>query len=251
MTTLPEAAVLAWWGTAWLRGDVVTDHVLDALAADGQVHTVVGDGVPEAGGSALDLLGLLRRSGATSLGLALPVDGDPLGLAGPPAFNLAALDAGQAVVARGAGLGVVPEAVGSGVTWTVSSAAPRSVPDVGEADRGLRRTVPAVADVLATLDVARWRPDLADAVMDVRHVPQLDPPPGVPARCVGLAARALQCLAIVGLAADDLGAPVSASEMARRETALVPLDRAARRALVAACSPEVWPDEPRDSRTAG
>ncbi|WP_110183377.1 hypothetical protein [Nocardioides solisilvae] len=256
-TPLPEAAALAWWGTAWLRGEAVTDLVLDALAADGTLHAVApgdgrdGQGTHDGAGTLLDLLVQLRRRGATSLGLALPADGDPLGLGGPPSFNLAALEAGQAVVAADAGLGAVPQVVGESVTWQLFPAARRSVPDVGEADRELRGTVLAVADDLAELDVARWRPELADAVMELRRLPALDPPPGVPERCVSLAARAVQALAVVELAGEDHGSPVSASEMARREGALAPLDRAARRALVAACSPEVWPDPPRERPTAG
>ena len=54
-------------------------------------------------------LGRLRAAGADGLGVALPVEGDPLGLGGPPAFNAAALEAGEAVVARGQpALGLVP-----------------------------------------------------------------------------------------------------------------------------------------------
>ena len=33
-TALPAAARLAWWGTAWLRGQVVTDLLLDAVSGD-------------------------------------------------------------------------------------------------------------------------------------------------------------------------------------------------------------------------
>ena len=33
---LPDAGLVAWWSTAWLRGDVVTDLVLDALRAPGR-----------------------------------------------------------------------------------------------------------------------------------------------------------------------------------------------------------------------
>lgn len=248
-TLLPEAATLAWWGTAWLRGDVLTDHLLDALAAGGSVHVVAagddgqdGSWRNDLGSGLVDLLVVLRRAGARGLGLALPVDGDPLGLGGPPTFNLAALQEGQAVVAPDAGLGAVPHTVGEGVTWTVGPAARRSVPDVGEADRGLRGAVLETARSLAALDVARWRPEVADAIMDLRHTPDLDAPPGVPARCVDLAARALQCWEIVELAAEDHGAAVTGAEMAGRETALAPLERAARRGLVAACSPEVWPE---------
>ena len=41
-------------------------------------------------------LGELRRLGASGCSLALPAPGDPLGLAGPPAFNAEALEAGEA-----------------------------------------------------------------------------------------------------------------------------------------------------------
>jgi len=63
----------------------------------------------------------------------------------------------------------------------------------------------------------------------------------VPARCVALAARALQARRIVALALQDDGGAVTAAEAGARRAAIVPLDRAGRRALTAACSPEVWP----------
>ena len=46
---------------------------------------------------------MTKRLAATAVaaGLALPAPGDPLGLAGPPAFNADALEAGEAVVANG------------------------------------------------------------------------------------------------------------------------------------------------------
>jgi hypothetical protein len=58
---------------------------------------------------------------------------------------------------------------------------------------------------------------------------------------VDLAERGLQAAEIVELALEDDGAAVSASEIRARRDALVPLGRAARRALTAAGSPEVWP----------
>jgi len=63
----------------------------------------------------------------------------------------------------------------------------------------------------------------------------------VPPRCVDLAARGLQAAEIVELALEDDGGAVTAYEIETRRAALRPLERAARRALVAACSPEVWP----------
>lgn len=231
MLALPHSAVLAWWLTAWLRGHEQTDHVLDVLAAD--THLL-------AGGSALDLLTIARASGASYAGLALPVDGDPLGLGGPRDFNVAAMDAGQAVVAGT--LGLVPEEQGETVQWRPHDAAPRQLPDVGEADRTLRETLLGAAGDLADLEVARWRPEAADALMNLHHRPHVDAPRGTPPRCVDLAARGMQAWAIVDLALVDDGGALSSYEAEQRRGLLQPLGRAARRAVVAACSPEVWPE---------
>ncbi|HEV2797485.1 MAG TPA: hypothetical protein VGV65_07670 [Nocardioides sp.] len=228
---LPHSALLAWWLTAWLRGHEQTDHVLDVLAAD--THLL-------AGGSALDLMALARSSGASYAGLALPVEGDPLGLGGPRGFNAAAMDAGQAVVAGD--LGLVPEEQGETVQWQPHDASPRQLPDVGEADRTLRATMITAAGDLADLEVARWRPEAADALMNLHHRPRVEAPLGTPPRCVDLAARGLQAWAIVDLALVDDGGALSSYEVERRRGLLQPLGSAARRAIVAACSPEVWPE---------
>jgi hypothetical protein len=237
---LPVSARLAWWGTAWLRGSVVTDLVLDAVLLDDATHVVAGlrnvpGSVPLA-----RALAELRLSGAGSVGLALPGPGDPVGLGGPVDFSTAALDAGEAAVAGGVGL--VPRRVGGAVEWTAYAASPRQLVDVGEADRDLRRALQESATALAGLDVARWRPEAADALMNLHRPPRLTPPPGTPARCADLAARALQARAIVDLALEDDGGAISATEAALRRAALQPLGAAARRGLVAACSPEVWPE---------
>ncbi len=78
--------------------------------------------------------------------------------------------------------------------------------------------------------------------MNLHHRPPLAPPPGTPARCVELAARSLQALAIVDLALEDDGGALSAAQATLRRESLHPLGAAARRGLVAACSPEVWPE---------
>lgn len=231
---LPSAALLAWWTTAWLRGLTVTDLLLDALTADERLHR---DGE---GQQLAITLGRLRAAGATGCGLALPVEGDLLGLGGPASLNALAVEHGQAAVCAEAGIALVPEEADEVVTWHVTPAARRQLPDVGEADRSLRHEVIAAAEGLAALDVARWRPEAADLFLERRR-PAPAAPPGVPPRCVDLAGRALTAIAIADLALEDDGGAVSASEAQARQSVLVPLERAARRALVAACSPEVWP----------
>jgi hypothetical protein len=231
---------LAWWGTAWLRGLVVTDLVIDAVLADDATHVVAGLPGTDGPVGLSRALAELRLAGATGVGLALPAPGDPVGLGGPPDLNAAALDAGEAAVS--AGLALVPRRVGAAVEWTTYDARPRQLSDVSESDRSLRLSLQRAAGALADLNVARWRPEVADALLNLRHRPELAPPPGVPGRCVELAGRALQALGIVHLALEDDGAALDVDQSVARRDALTPLGAAARRALVAACSPEVWPE---------
>lgn len=231
---------MAWWLSAWLRGDAGADDVLDAVLAGDAAYDVV----PVGGGDLVPLalaLGSFRAAGATSAGLALPAPGQPVGLGGPADFNTAALDAGEAVVLDGSGLGLVPVRAGAGVVWQVLPAGRRPLSDLGEADRTLRAALVEAATTLADLDVARWRPEVADELMNLRHRPAYDAPPGTPPRAVELAGRAVQALGIVGLALEDEGGAVTALEIDQRERALRPLETAGRSALVAACSPEAWP----------
>jgi hypothetical protein len=62
----------------------------------------------------------------------------------------------------------------------------------------------------------------------------------LPPPAVRLASTAARCLTIVGLALDDEGGTVTAWEADQRRQALVPLEKAARRAMVAACSSSSW-----------
>ncbi|GAA4716835.1 hypothetical protein GCM10023349_40830 [Nocardioides conyzicola] len=220
----------------------MTDLVVDAVLGDDATHAVAGLPGADRTETLVVALGRLRAAGASGMGAAFPVEGDPAGLGGPAAFNAEALEAGEAVVVAEAGLGLVPHRTGAAVTWTVHPAARRQLPDVGEADRGLRAALIESANALARLDVARWRPDVADELLNLRHRHPVTAPAGVPDRCVDLAARGLQAVAIVELALEDDGAALTAADITARADALRPLGRAGRRALVAASSPEVWPD---------
>jgi len=237
---LPVSARLAWWGTSWLRGQVSPDDLVDAVLDGDVTHVVLGAG---AGVGLIGALGDLRRAGASSFGAAFPAEGDLVGLGGPIEFNDAALEVGEAVIAVGADVGLVPNWVGPTVEWSVLPARRRQLPDVGDADRELRTVLLESADRLAALDVARWRPEIADRFLNLRHRPTVVGPPGVPARCVDLASRGLQAIEIAALALEDDGAAITVHEIQQRRGALAPLARAGRRALVAACSPEVWPPD--------
>ncbi len=239
---LPDSAALAWWLTAWLSGGASPDALIDAVRGEDAAHDVVG--LPGHEGEVVPLVlavGHLRALGAASAGLALPVEGDPVGLGGPAAFNHEAIESGEAVVVSGTGLGLVPARAGRGVVWRCLPAGRRQLPDVGEADRALRQELLESARRLADLDVARWRPEVADELMNLRHLALPTAPETTPAPCVSLAARGLQAIGIVELALTDDGGAFTAAQANERREALKPLGRAGRRALVAACSPEVWP----------
>lgn len=233
--SLPDAARFALWFSAWSRGVASLDEARDAIVGDDAAHDVAG--LPSGSSPVILALGELRGLGATAAGVALPVPGDPLGLAGPAAFNSLALDHGESVLLEGAGLGLVPARAGAGVVWqAVPAETARQVPDPSEADQQLRRALVAAADDLAALDVARWRPEVADELMALRRPVDLRLPPGTTERAARMLGAALRCRRIVDLALEDDGAAVSAQEIARRRDALLPLDHAARRAVVAACT---------------
>ena len=229
MTLLPVAAVLATWLDASRAGAVGPDDLADAVRGDDPRHLVAGLG----DAPTLELHELPTALDGP-ISLALPVPGDPVGLGGPAAFNLAAMDAGQAVVVGAVGL--VPFEDARTIVWTAYPA--DRVPWVDERETAveLRSTLAEVTRRLVDLDVASWQPDIPDLLMNLRHWPRLPLPPGYDVRRVDTLERALLCLEIVALARSGEGGAVSSYEMDQRRAALGDLDRAARRAVVGACS---------------
>ena len=231
--------------SAWVEGRSSLDDTRDAIIGSDAAHHV--SGIPGLDGSEplIIALGSLRSHRATGAGLALPVPGDLVGLGGPAAFNTEVVEAGEGVVLEGADLGLVPHRVGAGVQWACHQASShRQLPDVSEAEATLRQTLLRTADTLADLEVARWRPEVADELMALRNGRTADLPDVMPARAARLASDALRCHSIVELALEDDGGSVSAAEAGARRSALMPLERASRRALVAACTARVWPPSP-------
>lgn len=231
-----DSVRLALWFSAWCDGLVSLDETRDRIIDIDTAHDVVGLPGQDESVPLILALGALRAERASGAGLALPQPGDPLGLAGPPQFNAEALDVGEAAVLRGVDLGLVPVRAGAGVVWRCLPAYERrQVPDLAEADTGLRATLPRVADALAGMDVGRWRPEVADELMALRRTEELDVPAQMSSRAQQMVGLATRCRRIVDLALADDGAAITAAQADERREALLPLDRAARRALVAAC----------------
>jgi hypothetical protein len=237
---------LTAWGNAVLAGLSSPDEAADRVVCADEPHRVADLPGEPAPVSLAFAFGRLRALGASGLLLALPAPGDPLGLPGPTAFNESATAAGEAVLVPGAGLGLVPEIGRYGppgdeavrVEWRCHEVDPRpgfDAPSLAEAERQLAETLRAATEALAALDVARWRPEAAGALAAIRrHDPAEGLAPGYPARAVRVLAQAERLAAIVALAAEDPGAAASATAISARADQLRPLERATRRARVAA-----------------
>ncbi len=245
----PRAGRMTAWGNALLGGFVSPDEAVERIVAGDGAHRVTGlPGESGAVGLALGL-GRLRAIGVTGLRLALPAPGHPLGLSGPAEFNASALAAGEAVLAVGGAVGLVPEAGESGpsgdrpvtVVWRcapVREAPPADVPSLGEAERELAEALRDATRALAELDVAGAGPG-ARAALDAYRARTLAGrevlAPGYPPRAARVLELAQRVGALTSIASGgEHGGAVSASQMAARAELLRPVERTARRAQVAA-----------------
>lgn len=233
MFVVPPAARLGCWLNAWIAGRTSADEAITGITAGGGTVAFRGLG-PDVDLPPAMMLGELRRREVTRVTVALPVPGDLTGLGGPSEFNVGALDAGQAVLLSGVGLGMVPASRPGTTTWVAAPANPPPyLPDVATADRELKAGLLAAATELARLDVSSWSPDSADALMNLRAPASFDAPmtfgSAVAARLV---ASALRCVEIVRMALRDDGGALTAAESARRREALVPLRSASHAAHV-------------------
>jgi hypothetical protein len=251
--TPTRAARLAVWGTAFLREEAPLDQVVAAVEGSDEPHLVCcGMSAPdEMAETLLDL----RAAGVPGLRLALPAPGDLLGLTGPPEVNRAVLAAGEAAVALPTpAADAVPVLVptvtvfgppgdqGHCVTWRRLQAAAGlpDVPTLGEADRALRSAMAEATDRLRRLDAAPWG-DGSQPAAAARERRGVTMPGSADPRAMAVADQALAVLTLVEVARRDDGGAVSAHTAAARAAVLGPLERAARHALVAACTPSLAP----------
>jgi hypothetical protein len=253
VTPLPRSALLALWARPTLTGQANLGALLRAVQGDDEPHEVdasaaSGLGTLAAPGRLAELVQALRAAGAHGLRVALPAPGDLLGLPGPAAANLEAVDAGEcAVVVGGPPLLLVPVVeefgsvyeVGHLVTWRVLDCNPPLAPpslSVAQAERELREGLVEATELLDDLDVSRWRPEAADRIASLRggKGPGDLLPPGTDPRAARVLDLAWRVRGIVELAREDDGAAVNAFEATRRDEPLRALEQVSRRALVAA-----------------
>ncbi|WP_214409987.1 hypothetical protein [Sphaerisporangium fuscum] len=226
----PISATLVAWGNAWLAGHVGLDEAVDRLerAAGPQVVSSEVTETPLRG-----FLADLRVEGLTALRLALPSTGDPLGLTGPPPFTIAAVDAGQAATAvlpdRCLGLVPSPDRRGSsysGIRWTAMPAdpTPPDVPGLAEAEHALTIAMRAATDALLSVEgPVAGQPAIRTTDDGLA--------PGYPARAHRVAALTARLASVLRLAGER---GLTSGQVAVRAAALRDLDRAVRRARVAA-----------------
>lgn len=247
------------WVSAWLHGFAAADDVLDALVPWAELHEVVAADeltaahfdlpLPtEQPHSPAMLLATVRRAGASTARLILPVPGDLRGVGSGAqrtgSFGADALRSGQGVLLTRADIGVVPNTVADGVIrWTVHRTGTAAAPDqtgLTEAEHALRSAVRDAAATLSALDIARHRPEVRDQIADTLAARPRPPwPQGTPGRVLRVLENADEVMAILSAAARDDGAAVSASEARARAEALRPLAAAVRAARLAAVAEAV------------
>ena len=262
LLALPRSVLLALWLQGVGTGSGPLQRALAAVQGDDEPHEVsAGDDAGLAGDALADLF-TAWASGARDVAAVLPAPGDLAGV--PAAVSRAAVDAGECVLVRTAAgsFAAVPtvEEFGSAlepghlVRWEVTTvpdwrtALLASLGSLADAERELRLALISATEALASLDVARWRPDAADAIAALRSDTGLrwPVPPELDGRRVRVLASAARLRAIVSLATADDGGAVNLWQADQRSTALREVDRAARRAMSAAtATPAAGPAVPR------
>lgn len=244
------SARLTPWLRSWRAGLLGLDQVVDAMTAGALRHVdqvvcdMPGSAAPQDWSSALPQLSTVHPD---EIRLVLPVPGDVRGLPTSGSLAGAAVAAGEAVTAGS--VGIVPERStrrsGSGDTWehvawhvhSCDGAGAGEALSPGEAELMLTEAIHEATAAMVRLDVARWRPELGQALTRVRGDDGQDLPVGYDSRTRRLYARAVMLdRTLVVAEADAPGASVTAHEARARAQALRPLATACRQALVAACN---------------
>jgi hypothetical protein len=245
--TLPRSVLLALWLDEPTSGREHVRRVAAAVEGDDEPHTVVGIG-PSA--IMLPDLVTLFVDGPRSTAALLPTPGDVAGV--PAEITGAAVEAGECVLVRAdaGAFALVPQVEEFGsvyepghlVTWSIQevpdwrTAVAGQIGSLADAERGLRAGLLQATEALVDLDIARWRPDAAAAITELRSAEPggWSAPPSLDPRRRRVLSTAARLLAIVRLATADDGGAINLWQADQRSTALREIDRIARVALAAA-----------------
>jgi len=220
---------LSVWANAWSTGVASLDAAVTGARDDDPPHVVsLPDGAEER------LIIAFRRlfEGESALAV-LPVPGFLLGLAGPEAFNKAAIAAGGAVLSGGTGL--VPAVDDDQVTWHARPITPsHHYETLREAGFGLREALATAAESFDQAELRPAREALLDHLLAAERPAELPLPVSFDEADEKLLVTALRCLSLTEESLTDHAADLSASAATLRTTTLRSLDQASRRVLVAA-----------------
>nr|WP_042191930.1 hypothetical protein [Kibdelosporangium sp. MJ126-NF4] len=245
------SATFAVWGSAWLHGVAAPDDTLDALAVWAEMHEVVADDegtataleLPardERAGQLAALLAALRKAGASTARLIIPVPGDVRGLGGSTRLASEAVRVGEAVTLPEAGVAIVPETLADSVIrWTVfdlPTATPAEHTPLGEADHNLSTAMRDALGTLSSLDLTSSRSGVRHEIKErLAASARARWPIGMPQKALRVWQRAAEVAAMLDVASeDDPGGAMSSSATLRRSEALRPLSNAVRVARCAA-----------------
>ncbi len=232
-----RTAVLVAWGNSWLAGQAAADDLLDAVAPPRVIRDSDGEDR-----ELLQGLRELQRKGVRGFQLALPVPGDPSGIAAEPQIIAAAVAAQAAAVAIGCDLLLLPNDAGwSALPYAAPMLAAAGVrPPAGgqssrEAEADLTDALANTTAQLHTLDLARMRPDF-ERILESGWLRSQSFPTDLGERNLKLIHTAARVLQIVDIAQLDDGAALTASEARYRTAALKALALSARNALCSSVS---------------
>ena len=222
----PISVVLALWMP------VPSSHGLSLVQGPDGIHDVIGAPADDEGAERVDLERWL--TGARPLTRVTAV----LPTAGSGTWGIIP-DIEEGVVVEGAPGQVllVPEDSGTSATWRAEPlAGPLPPLDAAYARRQVHAATEKAIDSLIELDLARERPEVADALNDLLTA-VADPrliPPWLPGRNRELLERSLRLAGICELALDDDGAATTVLQAQRRSDVLRPLLAVARHGAAAA-----------------
>ena len=233
---IPQAIVLATWLRAWLDQKASSDEVLAALEIFGPHRFTTGDD-EEGLFTGLNAIGVKPD---VQLRAVLPAPGDPSGLPGPPVFNQAATEAGQALLIFGTGHGLIPH-TDITTTWIAQPIDDSNIhtPDISpeQASSEVRAALLEATNSLADFTQSVSREEVAGELSALnRKLDRTRLPRSLDSSRQHTIRLAAQVYGICQIAEHFTSHQPTSSATVKQAALLAQLSRTARRALAASAS---------------